>query len=101
PHVAGAVTPGYSTGAAGRGFSNRQNRQLQAITRAQSAHGNQAVLQMLSASKNPTLVLQRKCDCDGSGGDCAKCSEKQETPLQRHAGNQTEPNVVPPIVHEV
>jgi hypothetical protein len=101
PHVAGAVTFGYSTGAAGRGFSNRENRQLPAIAKAQSAYGNQAVLQMLSASRNPALVLQRKCDCDGSGGDCAKCNEKEETALQRRAGNGTEPNSVPPIVHEV
>lgn len=58
-----------------------------------------------SNSFSPVLngVLQRKCACGGSlrTGQCAECSKKHGTSLQRSAiGNQQEIGV-PPIVHEV
>lgn len=43
-------------------------------------------------------VLQRKCACGKSGGDCTDCRAKRE--LQRQATG-TGPAVAPPIVHEV
>lgn len=46
-------------------------------------------------------VLQRKCACGNhtvAGGECAECRKKR---LQRKATNHTEPEAVPPIVHEV
>lgn len=50
--------------------------------------------------RNPSMpVLQRKCDC--SGGDCSNCVEEEKPALQRRAANHSDPNVVPPIVHEV
>lgn len=72
------------------------------IAGAQSTYGNRAVLRMLNHSISSTPhVLQRKCACDGSGGDCAQCDEKKESTLQRRAANHAEPNGIPPIVHEV
>lgn len=46
-------------------------------------------------------ILQRKCACGNhtvAGGECAECRKKR---LQRKATNHSEPEVVPPIVHEV
>lgn len=46
-------------------------------------------------------ILQRKCACGNhtvAGGECAECRKKR---LQRKATNHTEPETVPPIVHEV
>jgi Domain of unknown function (DUF4157) len=50
-------------------------------------------------------VLQRKCECGGSGGaqaECAECKKKEEAGLQRsRAGGAEPPSAVPPIVHKV
>lgn len=46
-------------------------------------------------------LLQRKCACGNhtmAGGECAECRKKR---LQRKATNHSEPETVPPIVHEV
>ena len=102
PHFGGVVTSGYPTVPASRALSNRPSLRHLALAKANSTYGNQTVLRMLNHTTNSSrLVLQRKCACAGSGGDCAKCNEKEETALQRRAGNHTEPNSVPPIVHEV
>lgn len=45
-------------------------------------------------------MVQRKCGCDGAGGDCAECKENVST-LQRTASNHVEPKSVPSIVHDV
>jgi Domain of unknown function (DUF4157)/L,D-transpeptidase catalytic domain len=60
------------------------------------------------ATKAPSLmasgVLQRKCASCGihttAGGKCEEC-EKKGGLLQRRSNGQSEPSVVPPIVHEV
>jgi len=79
-----------------------RSQQKIAINRAQSTYGNQAILRALNHSINSSpQILQRKCACDGSGGDCSACAEKEESTLQRHAANHSEPNGVPAIVHEV
>lgn len=70
------------------------------LTNAQSTYGNQAVLRSLNHS-HESPVLQRKCACDGSGGECASCDETKKGTLQRRTANQSEVNGVPPIVHEV
>jgi hypothetical protein len=72
-------------------------------------YGNQAMLRLLESPNKglvahaaPRGVLQRKCACGGSGGECAECKEKEGMGLQRspvsgaRAGSQ-----VPSIVHEV
>jgi hypothetical protein len=48
-------------------------------------------------------LLQRKCACGGSAGLTGKCSEceSKRLTLQRRATSQSEPDEVPPIVHEV
>jgi hypothetical protein len=48
-------------------------------------------------------LLQRKCACGGSAGLTGKCSEceNKRLTLQRRATGQSEPDKVPPIVHEV
>lgn len=48
-------------------------------------------------------LLQRKCACGGSAGLTGKCSEceNKRLTLQRRANSQSEPDEVPPIVHEV
>jgi uncharacterized membrane protein YgcG len=46
-------------------------------------------------------LLQRKCACGGAAGldgECAACRNKR---LQRRSTNRAEPNMLPPIVHEV
>jgi hypothetical protein len=46
-------------------------------------------------------VLQRKCNCGGSGasgGECAECKKKK---MQRKAAGGAQPESAPPIVHEV
>lgn len=70
------------------------------LANAQSTYGNQAVLRSLNHSPE-SPVLQRKCECDGPGGECASCDETKKGTLQRRAANQSEANGVPPIVHEV
>jgi uncharacterized protein DUF4157 len=49
----------------------------------------------------PSGAAQRKCACDGAGGDCAECKERDVSTLQRTASNHVEPKHVPSIVHEV
>jgi len=71
----------------------------------QSVYGNQAVLRMLSArsagaqtpvqrktdlrmlnhSNSSPALLQRKCACDESSGDCSACAEKKPEIVQRRA----------------
>lgn len=55
-----------------------------------------------AATPTPTSgLLQRKCACGNhtvAGGECAECGKKR---LQRKVANHTEPEIVPPIVHEV
>jgi hypothetical protein len=72
------------------------------LATAQSAYGNQVMLRYLSAgNKTASGVVQRKCACGGSGGDCAEC-RKKEPDLQRKAtsaGGRTP--AVPAIVHDV
>ncbi len=45
-------------------------------------------------------ILQRKCACSGSGGECEECGKKKMT-LQRHPAGRNDPAAVPPIVHDV
>jgi outer membrane protein OmpA-like peptidoglycan-associated protein len=53
----------------------------------------------------PFATLQRKCACGGSSGasgspgECPECKRKRT--LQRRAAGSTQPDVAPPIVHEV
>jgi hypothetical protein len=72
------------------------------LATAQSAYGNQVMLRYLSAgNKTASGVVQRKCACGGSGGDCAECRKKGPD-LQRKAtsaGGRTP--AVPAIVHDV
>jgi Domain of unknown function (DUF4157) len=49
----------------------------------------------------PRGAAQRKCGCDGTGGDCAECKEKNVSTLQRNASNHVEPKGVPSMVHDV
>lgn len=46
-------------------------------------------------------ILQRKCDCGSSGGDCEACRKKRDGLLQRSAQTLSPFNEVPVIVHEV
>ena len=46
-------------------------------------------------------VVQRKCACNGKGGDCTGCREKSESSLQRTVSNHVEPENVASNVHEV
>jgi len=87
-----------AAGAGGR--ANQGNSHGDAFSRAQSIHGNQAVLRMLNRSSG-ALLLQRKCACEGSGADCDSCAEKKDGMLHRSTASHGEPNAVPPIVHEV
>ena len=50
----------------------------------------------------PFGILQRKCACGGSGGSGGECQEckKKKMNLQRHRGEGSEPDRVPPIVHD-
>jgi outer membrane protein OmpA-like peptidoglycan-associated protein len=57
----------------------------------------------LTSSFTParTHLLQRKCTCGQhtvARGECAECRKKR---LQRKAAGHTDPETVPPIVHEV
>lgn len=59
--------------------------------------------QLIALSNNPVEggKLQRQCACGNhivAGGECAECRKKR---LQRKATNHTEPETVPPIIHEV
>src|SRR5712692_7235994 len=55
--------------------ANWPRQRYEAFARAQSTYGNQAVLRMLKHSTNSSgPMLQRKCACGGSGGDCAECN---------------------------
>ena len=51
----------------------------------------------------PRGLLQRKCACGGAPGligECAECAGKKVS-MQRRTSDQTVPNGVPPIVHDV
>ena len=48
----------------------------------------------------PRGILQRKCACGGSEGECDECKKKQTT-LQRSSRGQAAPGTLPPIVHDV
>ncbi len=55
---------------------------------------------MFTALQNG-IILQRKCACGQhtvAGGECAECRTKR---LQRKSAGRSEPESVPPIVHEV
>jgi uncharacterized protein DUF4157 len=77
----------------------------------QKAIGNQAVLRMLNRPTEPQLaapssasgfVLQRKCACGGSSGECESCKEMQEQgEVQRKSVSASPSSAVPPIVNEV
>ncbi|HEY4049478.1 MAG TPA: DUF4157 domain-containing protein [Acidobacteriaceae bacterium] len=68
----------------------------------------QAVMRMLGSAVRPFAgpsfsgpVLQRKCACGGSGGECDACTQKpEEGLLQRKTVSRAPANGVPPIVHE-
>jgi hypothetical protein len=83
-------------------MANRSTTPRSPLAAAQSAYGNQVMLRYLSAgNKTASGVVQRKCACGGSGGDCAEC-RKKEPDLQRKAtsaGGRTP--AVPEIVHDV
>src|SRR5262249_8882606 len=54
-------------------------------------------------SSSHTGLLQRKCECGESAGlygECAESSKKRLT-LQRHPISSAEPDLPPPVVHEV
>src|SRR5215210_1584606 len=46
-------------------------------------------------------LLRRKCACGGTPGPSGECAECRKNRLQRQAMRQTEPDTVPPIVHDV
>ncbi len=80
--------------------ANRSTTPRSPLATAQSAYGNQVMLRYLSAgNKTASGVVQRKCACGGSGGDCAEC-KKKEPDLQRKATSADAP-AVPAIVHDV
>jgi hypothetical protein len=79
----------------GQGFSPANS-----LVYAHAIYGNQAVLRALNNSSAAAPGLQRKCGCGDSGDSCREC-ESKEAALHRTAANQTAPEEVPPIVHEV
>jgi hypothetical protein len=78
------------------------------LAEIQSSIGNQGMLRRLHSpatdfsSNAPAGLLQRKCACGGSGGDCAEC-KKKEGELQRKTAKPAADggSGVPPIVHDV
>src|ERR1043165_8415922 len=69
----------YHASSTASGPNDSDNTQSNVWTKAQSLHGNQAVLRMLNHSINASSpVLQRKCACEGSGSNCSECAEKKE-----------------------
>lgn len=99
-----------SSGNSARTSANRAERtplmRRNPLAALHCAYGNQAVLRFLqaahvnSASDQTSGVLRRKCDCGGSGGDCAEY-RKKETDLHRKAASAQPFSGVPQIVHEV
>ncbi|MEH2114813.1 hypothetical protein [Nostoc sp.] len=56
-----------------------------------------------SLNADKSGLLQRKCACGNSAGltnECNDCQSKKLT-MQPHATNETEPEEVAPIVHEI
>ena len=45
--------------------------------------------------------IQRKCSCDGSGGECEECKKQEGQMLRRKSVGPAKPGFAPPIVHEV
>jgi len=77
-------------------------RKPAAAHRYASAHGNQAMLQLLASSGAAAGTLQRMCSCSGMGSDCADCKKKEGDALQRSpAAGAKSSSRVPPIVHDV
>lgn len=70
------------------------------------AYGNQVILRFLRSTQfdagqgRSSGVLQRKCACGNTGGDCAEC-KKKETGVQRKPASANAASAVPPIVHDV
>jgi Domain of unknown function (DUF4157) len=83
-------------------MANHSTTPRSPLATAQSAYGNQVMLRYLSAgNKTASGVVQRKCACGGSGGDCAEC-KKKEPDLQRKATSRGgRAPAVPAIVHDV
>jgi hypothetical protein len=54
-----------------------------------------------SRASRTTGVLQRKCACGGSEGECEGCRKQHEGGLQRSTLGTVPAEDVPPIVHEV
>lgn len=85
-------------------MANGSSSRRSPLATAQSAYGNQAMLRYLSARplrEAPSGVLQRKCACGGSGGDCAECKEKEPELQRKAAASGRGAGAVPPIVHDV
>lgn len=92
----------YHASSTASGPNDSDNTQSNVWTKAQSLHGNQAVLRMLNRSTISSVpLLHRKCACEGSGADCDSGAEKKEGVLHRSAASHAQPNGVPPIVHDV
>ena len=91
----------------GRRDANRPRTPIDSVAAAasrsrmatlQSAIGNQAILRYLNS---PAPVLQRKCDCGGSGTDCPECKKKEGELQRKSAPTPQAQGAVPPIVHTV
>ena len=92
-----ALTPPPSSlriGAPNDSFEQEADRVADAVMT-----GGRAKPSWSFSSMSMDAPLQRKCDCGGSGGECAECKEKET--LQRKAAGAAQPGVAPPIVHEV
>lgn len=78
-------------------------------SRLQPTISNQGALHMLGrpmaasgvSNSLGSPVLQRKCDCGGSGSECACKEEQKQGLLQRKTSGPSAANVVPPIVDRV
>jgi len=113
PYLSTAAGPRLAAVASdGLPLNNGSERGRQAWGDLQKTYGNQAVLLMLSGRARTALapasagVLQRKCACGASGGECESCKEERKSPLFRapeDRGGQPGPvnALPPPIVHEV
>lgn len=65
------------------------------------SHRRLGVIPFSGSLRDPSIpILQRKCDCKGTEGDCSDCATEENVSVQRSAAGHSK-NAVPPIVHDV
>jgi hypothetical protein len=69
--------------------------------RRRSYSGNQYLLGRLGKPGSGGALLQRKCDCGGSGGTCEKCEKDKLLRRSPASGRVSSAPAVPSIVHDV